>query len=123
MWRPGPLRVYIHTGARTEGSEHGPASVDDLDLTVAGEGLRVGGETGCVPAVVTCSGSLAVRTGNSRITLHHLGKDIPSTWSDLQRLLLIQHRAARQQFLAVRSDATPATEAASLDTRFVAGYP
>ena len=40
-------------GARTEGTEHGPAGVDDLDLAVAGEGLRVGRQTRCVPAVVT----------------------------------------------------------------------
>ena len=41
-----------------ERAEHGPAGVDDLDLAVAGEGLRVGREAGGVPAVV--AGVLAV---------------------------------------------------------------
>ena len=34
----------------TESAEHGPAGVDDLDLTVAGEGLGVGRQASCVPA-------------------------------------------------------------------------
>lgn len=38
---------------RTEGTEHGPARVDDLDLAVTGEGLWVSGQTSSVPAVVT----------------------------------------------------------------------
>ena len=37
----------------TQGTEHGPPSVDELDLTVAGEGLGVCGQTGCVPPIVT----------------------------------------------------------------------
>ncbi len=41
-------------GDAAQGAEHGPPSVDQLDLTVRGEGLGVGGQTGCVPAVVTC---------------------------------------------------------------------
>ena len=40
-------------------TEHGPAGVDDLNLPVAGEGLRVGGQAGGVPAVV--AGELACR--------------------------------------------------------------
>ena len=43
-------------GDASERSEHGPASVDDLELTVLGEGLRVGGEAGRVPAVVSLGG-------------------------------------------------------------------
>ncbi len=44
---------------RTQGAEHGPAGVDGLNLPVAGEGLRVGRQAGCVPAVV--AGELAVQ--------------------------------------------------------------
>ena len=43
----------------TQGTEHGPPSVDELDLTVAGECLGVSGQTSCVPAIVT--GELAVQ--------------------------------------------------------------
>ena len=43
----------------TQGTEHGPPSVDELDLTVAGECLGVSRETSCVPAIVT--GELAVQ--------------------------------------------------------------
>jgi len=37
----------------SESSGHGPSGVDQLALSVGGEGLWVGGETGGVPAVVT----------------------------------------------------------------------
>ena len=40
-------------GDAPEGTEHGPARVDHLGLTVAAEGLGVGGEAGRVPSVVT----------------------------------------------------------------------
>jgi hypothetical protein len=33
-------------------TKHGPASVDHLQLTVAAEGLGIGGQTGSVPSVV-----------------------------------------------------------------------
>ena len=44
-----------------ERAEHGPAGVDDLDLAVAGKGLRVGREARGVPSVV--AGELAVEVG------------------------------------------------------------
>jgi hypothetical protein len=44
-----------------EGAEHGPASVDDLDLAIAGKGFGVGGQTGGIPAVVTGVFALQVR--------------------------------------------------------------
>ena len=43
----------------TQGTEHGPPSMDELDLAVAGEGLGVSGQTSCVPAIVT--GELAIQ--------------------------------------------------------------
>ncbi len=43
----------------TQGTEHGPPSVDELDLAVAGEGLGVSRQTSCVPAIVT--GELAIQ--------------------------------------------------------------
>ena len=42
-------RPAMPTARRTE---HGPAGVDDLQLAVAGKGLRVGRQAGGVPAVV-----------------------------------------------------------------------
>ena len=42
-------------------AEHGPPGVDHLQLPVLGEGLRVGGEPGSVPAVV--AGELAGQVG------------------------------------------------------------
>ena len=45
----------------SKSTEHGPASVDDLDLAVAGEGLGVSGHTGGIPAVVTGVLTLEVR--------------------------------------------------------------
>ncbi len=50
---PRAVRGQKGADMRTEGTEHGPAGVDDLDLAVSGEGLWVGGQTGSVPAVVT----------------------------------------------------------------------
>ena len=44
-----------------ESTKHGPASVDELDLTVLGEGLGVSGETSGIPAVVTGELTLEVR--------------------------------------------------------------
>ncbi len=41
-------------GEAAESAQHGPAGVDHLDLTVAREGLRIGRQTRCVPAIVTC---------------------------------------------------------------------
>ena len=56
----GHPSIYCKEGrhARTghhaaERAKHGPAGVDDLDLPEAGKGLRVGGQAGGVPAVVT----------------------------------------------------------------------
>jgi hypothetical protein len=40
-------------GDASESAQHGPTSVDELDLAVAGESLWVSRETGSVPAVVT----------------------------------------------------------------------
>jgi hypothetical protein len=33
----------------TERAEHGPVAVDDIELAVLGEGLRIGGQLGSVP--------------------------------------------------------------------------
>ena len=44
-----------------EGTEHSPASMDDLDLAVPGKSLGVSGETGSVPAVVSGVLTLEVR--------------------------------------------------------------
>ena len=51
-------KVGLWTASKqlTECSEHGPPGVDDLKLTVAGKGLWVSRESGCVPAIV-CSGT------------------------------------------------------------------
>jgi len=46
-----------------QSTEHGPPGVDDLKLTVPGEGLGVSGQTSSVPAVVTGELSLQVRGG------------------------------------------------------------
>ena len=40
-----------------EGAQHGPACMNELDLAVPREGLRVGGQAGGIPAVV--AGELA----------------------------------------------------------------
>ena len=40
-------------GNAAQSSKHGPASVDQLQLTVAAEGLGVGGQTSGIPAIVT----------------------------------------------------------------------
>ncbi len=45
----------------TEGAEHGPAGVDQLDLAVPGEGLRISGQTGRIPPVI--AGELARQVG------------------------------------------------------------
>jgi len=47
----------------TEGAEHGPAGVDYFNGAVAGEGFWVGGEAGCVPAIVTWEFPLEVAWG------------------------------------------------------------
>ena len=43
-------------GDTAEGAEHGPASMDDLELAVTLESLGVSGEASGVPAVVTREG-------------------------------------------------------------------
>ena len=48
-------------GQATQGTQHGPAGVDDLDFAVLGESLGVSGETGGVPAVVSGVFTLEVR--------------------------------------------------------------
>jgi hypothetical protein len=48
----------------SESTKHSPASVDDLDLAVAGESLGVGRHTGGIPAVVT--GVLTLEVGDIR---------------------------------------------------------
>jgi len=40
-------------GEASEGAQHGPSGMDDLELAVLGEGLGIGRETGSVPSVVT----------------------------------------------------------------------
>ena len=40
-------------GHASQGSQHGPSGVDHLQLSVAGKGLWVGGQTGGVPGVVS----------------------------------------------------------------------
>ena len=52
-------------GDAAKGTKHGPASVDHLDLAVAGEGLGVSGETGGIPAVVTGVLTVQVAGGNT----------------------------------------------------------
>ena len=51
-------------GHATKSTEHGPASVDDLDLAITGKGLGVSGETGGVPSVI--SGVFALEVGDLR---------------------------------------------------------
>ena len=48
-------------GHAAESAKHGPASVDDLDLAVLGEGLGVSGETSGIPAIVSGVLTLEVR--------------------------------------------------------------
>ena len=66
----GGVKGLGHDAA--EGTEHGPASVDQLELTVGLEGLGVRGQTSGVPAVVT--GEL---TGEVRGTLAGVGAKPP----------------------------------------------
>ena len=50
----------------TECSQHSPAGMDDFEFAVLGERLRIGGETGRVPAVVAREFTREVR-GNSTL--------------------------------------------------------
>ena len=50
-------------GHDSQGAEHGPARVNDLELAVAGEGLGVGGESSSVPAIVARELTGQVRWG------------------------------------------------------------
>jgi hypothetical protein len=59
-WRGRTVGHKDLGGEAAHRSEHGPAAVHELDLAVASEGLRVCGETGGVPAVVTWELSLQV---------------------------------------------------------------
>ena len=52
-------------GEHAEGTEESPASMDDLNLAVLGEGGRVSREANSVPAVVTRELSGEVRGGGS----------------------------------------------------------
>lgn len=56
----GGRKVIREGGRRTEGSEHGPSGVDDLDLAVPGEGCGIGRQSLGVPAIVTGELSLQV---------------------------------------------------------------
>jgi hypothetical protein len=57
----GAVALEEFRGNASKSTEHGPASVDDLELAVAGEGLGVSGHTGGIPAVVTGILTLEVR--------------------------------------------------------------
>jgi hypothetical protein len=48
-------------GHAAEGAKHSPAGMDDLNLTVATEGLGIGREASRVPAVVTRELTIEVR--------------------------------------------------------------
>ena len=52
-------------GHAPQGTQHGPAGVDQFDLTVLGEGLGVSRETGGIPAVVTGVFTVEVRGGRT----------------------------------------------------------
>ena len=57
----GTVALEELRGDAAEGTKHGPASVDDLDLTVASEGLGISGETGGIPSVISGVLTLEVR--------------------------------------------------------------
>ena len=64
-----------------EGTKHGPAGVDQLDLAVAGKGLGISGETGGIPAVISRELTLEVRHigGEGTKELGAVGA-IPAGW-------------------------------------------
>ena len=57
----GTVALQELGGHAAEGTKHGPASMDDLEFPVAGEGLGVSGHTGGIPAVISGVLTLEVR--------------------------------------------------------------
>ena len=59
----GGARLVELRDDNSEGSEEGPAGMDDLNLAVLGEGGGVGREANSVPAIVTSELTSEVRGG------------------------------------------------------------
>ncbi len=85
----------------SESTKHSPASVDDLDLAVAGESLGVGRHTGGIPAVVTgvlsleVRGDVALREGAQELGAVCKRKENKSEY--LQDKIILRARLARRE--------------------------
>ncbi len=66
-------------GEDAQGTEEGPPCVDHLDLTVAGEGLGVSGQTSCVPAVVCTADQIHLAIWPGRGPGESVGIAAPTT--------------------------------------------
>ncbi len=62
----GPQLTDQLGGDAAQGAKHGPASMDNLQLTELGEGGGVGGQASSVPAVVTGELASQVAGGSAR---------------------------------------------------------
>ena len=66
----------------SQGSEHGPTGVDDLELPVLGKGLRIGRESSGIPAVVTRE--LSVQVGRA-VSLGERSEPLGTVYGELNR--------------------------------------